>query len=176
VLAGKSELVDAVRRGAIKYYGGNIAPQVGWLVLRGIKTLALRMERHNANAYAIANMLAAHPQVTAVYYPGLPIHQNHGIAKRQMPAGFGGMVAFDVGSVDAGKQFANKVRLCTLATSLGGVETILQHSASMTHATLSPEDRQKAGITDGLIRLSVGIEDVQDLIADIDQSLNAISK
>jgi cystathionine beta-lyase/cystathionine gamma-synthase len=86
------------------------------------------------------------------------------------------MVAFDVGSVDAGKQFANKVRLCTLATSLGGVETILQHSASMTHATLSPEDRQKAGITDGLIRLSVGIEDVQDLIADIDQSLNAISK
>jgi len=175
VIAGKADLVTEVRRGAIKYYGGNVAPQVAWLVLRGIKTLALRMERHNANAYAIANMLAAHPQVMTVYYPGLPIHQNHGIAKRQMPGGFGGMISFDVGSVEAGKKFANSVRLCTLATSLGGVETILQHSASMTHASLSPEDRQKAGITDGLIRLSVGIEDVQELIADIDQALNAIS-
>ena len=176
VIAGKADIVTEVRRGAIKYYGGNIAPQVAWLVLRGIKTLALRMERHNVNAYAIANMLAAHPQVTAVYYPGLPIHQNHGIAKRQMSGGFGGMISFDVGSVEAGKQFANSVKLCTLATSLGGVETILQHSASMTHATISSEDRQKAGITDGLIRLSVGIEDVQDLIDDIEQALNAISK
>jgi methionine-gamma-lyase len=174
VLAGEKKLIEAVRHGAIKYYGGNIAPQVAWLVIRGIKTLALRMERHNTNAYAIANMLTRHPKVNAVYYPGLESHQNHEIAKRQMLGGFGGMVGFDVGTVDAGKSFANNIKLCTLATSLGGVETILQHSASMTHATLSPEDRIKAGITDGLIRLSVGIEDVNDLMADIDQALNAI--
>jgi methionine-gamma-lyase len=172
VFAGKRELTETIRHGAIKYYGGNIAPQVAWLVLRGIKTLALRMERHNANAYAIAHMLEEHSQVESVYYPGLTSHQNHEIAKRQMGGGFGGMIGFDVGSVEAGKSFANNVRLCTLATSLGGVETILQHSASMTHATLSPEDRAKAGITDGLIRLSVGIEDVDNLLADIDQALS----
>jgi methionine-gamma-lyase len=174
VLTGKKEIVEAARQGANKFYGGNIAPQVAWLVLRGIKTLALRMERHNSNAFAIANMLGDHPKVKAVYYPGLESHQNHEIARRQMPGGYGGMIGFDLGTGEAGKAFANNVRLCTLATSLGGVETILQHSASMTHATIPSEDRLKAGITDGLIRLSVGVEDVNDLIADITQALDKI--
>lgn len=172
VLVGKKELVEAARQGANKYYGGNIAPQVAWLVIRGIKTLALRMERHNSNAFAIANLLGDHPKVKAVYYPGLESHPNHEIAARQMTGGYGGMIGLDLGTIEAGKAFANNVELCTLATSLGGVETILQHSASMTHATIPREDRLKAGITDGLIRLSVGVEDADDLIADITQALD----
>ncbi|MEO7538772.1 MAG: PLP-dependent aspartate aminotransferase family protein [Pyrinomonadaceae bacterium] len=174
ILVGTRQIVEAARHGANKFYGGNIAPQVAWLVIRGIKTLALRMERHNANAYAIANMLAAHQKVSAVYYPGLESNRDYDIARGQMPGGFGGMIGLDVATVEAGKMFANSVRLCTLATSLGGVETILQHSASMTHATIPREDRLKAGISDGLIRLSVGIEDVDDLIGDIEQALNKI--
>ncbi len=174
ILVGSKDVVEGARHGANKFYGGNIAPQVAWLVLRGIKTLALRMERHNFNAQVIAEMLASHPKVSEVHYPGLPDHANHEIAKRQMPGGFGGMIGLDLGTLEAGKTFANSVRLCTLATSLGGVETILQHSASMTHATLSPEDRLKAGVTDGMIRLSVGIEDARDLIADIEQALDQI--
>jgi len=167
VLVGKKAIVEGARLGANKFYGGNIAPQVAWLVMRGIKTLALRMERHNSNAYALANMLASHPKVAAVHYPGLISHHNHEIAKSQMPGGFGGMIGLDVGTIEAGKSLANNVRLCTQATSLGGVETILQHSASMTHSSIPHEDRIKAGITDGLIRLSVGIEDLNDLIEDL---------
>ena len=174
VLVGSNEIVEAARHGANKFYGGNIAPQVAWLVIRGIKTLALRMERHNANALTIANMLGDHPKVEAVFYPGLESHPNHEVAKRQMPGGYGGMIGLDVGSVVSGKAFANAVRLCTLATSLGGVETILQHSASMTHAPIPREDRLKAGITDGLIRLSVGVEDVNDIMADLTQALDKI--
>ncbi len=174
VLVGNRELIDAARHGANRYYGGNIAPQVAWLVLRGIKTLALRMDRHNKNAYAVADILLQHPKISGVFYPGLESHENHDAAKRQMPGGFGGMLAFDVGSVEAGKTFANSVKLCTLATSLGGVETILQHSASMTHATLSREDRLKAGISDGLIRLSVGVEFVDDIVDDLNQALDKI--
>ena len=174
VIVGSRAIVNEVRQSANKFYGGNIAPQVAWLVLRGIKTLALRMERHNANAYAIANMLSKHSKVAATWYPGLASHPNHAMAVEQMSAGFGGMIGFDVGSVDAGKTLVNNVRLCTLATSLGGVETILQHSASMTHAAVPPEEREKAGITDGLIRLSVGIEDVTDIEADLRQALDRI--
>ena len=171
VIVGSSEIVEAARQGPNKFYGGNIAPQVAWLVLRGIKTLALRMERHNSNAYAIANMLSEHPAVTAVFYPGLKSHYNHDIAAEQMLGGFGGMIGFDLGTVEAGKAFVNRLRLCTLATSLGGVETIIQHSASMTHAAIPLEERLKAGISDGLLRLSVGIEDVEDIAADISQAL-----
>ncbi|HSK71497.1 MAG TPA: PLP-dependent aspartate aminotransferase family protein [Pyrinomonadaceae bacterium] len=173
LIVGKREIVEKARLHTTKLYGGNIAPQTAWLVLRGIKTLALRMERHNQNASAIANMLSAHPKVKAVFYPGLEKHQNHEIAAKQMK-GFGGMVAFDVGGTENGKNLVNNVEICTLATSLGGVETIIQHSASMTHATLSREDRLKAGVTDGLIRLSVGIEDEKDLIADLENALNQI--
>jgi len=173
LLVGKKEIIEETRHKITKLYGGNIAPQVAWLVLRGIKTLALRMERHNENAFAIANMLEKHPKIKSVFYPGLKSHENFGIAKSQMK-GFGGMVAFDVGSLEEGKNFVNNLKICTLATSLGGVETIVQHSASMTHATIPLEQRLKAGITDGLIRLSVGIEAVDDLIADLQNALEKV--
>lgn len=173
VMVGKKEIIEKAKLETTKLYGGNIAPQVAWLVLRGIKTLALRMERHNQNASALANMLSKHPKVKDVFYPGLESHHNHDVAKKQMK-GFGGMIAFDVGGVEEGKRFVNNVEICTLATSLGGVETILQHSASMTHAALSSDERLKAGITDGLIRFSVGIEDVKDLIADLENALDKI--
>lgn len=173
LIAGRNDLVESARHTIGKLYGGNIAPQVAWLVLRGIKTLALRMDKHNANASAIANMLALHPKVTATFYPGLTSHHNHLTAKKQM-RGYGGMIAFDVGSVEAGKTLVNNVKVCTLATSLGGVETIIQHSASMTHAPLSRDERLKAGVTDGLIRLSVGIENADDLISDLENGLNKI--
>ena len=170
LMAGDKDLVEKARLETTKFYGGNIAPQVAWLVLRGIKTLALRMERHNINASALANMLSDHPKVKAVFYPGLEHHQNHDIAKNQM-RGYGGMISFDLETVEAGKAFVNAVKLCTMATSLGGVETIVQHSASMTHAVIPRDERIKAGVTDGLIRLSVGIENVDDLIEDISQAL-----
>ena len=173
VLAGSSELVDKARHGPSKLFGGNIAPQVAWLVSRGVKTLALRMERHNSNAYAIADMFADHPKVNAVYYPGLDSHRNHDIARNQM-RGFGGMLSLDLGTAAAAKLFVNAVRLCTFATSLGGVETIVQPAALMTHATLSPEQRAAAGISEGLIRMSVGIESVEDIKADVEQALAMI--
>jgi methionine-gamma-lyase len=174
VMVGKKEYIEKARHGSSKLFGGNIAPQTAWLVLRGIKTLALRMERHNENAQKLAEFLSEHPKVQQVYYPGLPSHPNHETAKKQM-RGFGGMIAFDVGSVEAGKTLLNNVKICALATSLGGVETIIQHSASMTNANTPREHRLKAGITDGLIRLSVGIENAADLITDLDQALNKIS-
>ncbi len=174
VIVGNAEIIDAIRHAPNKFYGGNIAPQIAWLVLRGIKTLALRMERHNSNAYAIANMLSSHPAIKAVFYPGLPNHQNHDVAKKQMSGGFGGMIGIDLGMVEAGKAFVNGLKLCTLATSLGGVETIIQHSASMTHAAIPRDERLKAGISDGLLRLSVGIEDVDDIMADLNQALDSL--
>lgn len=172
-LIGKKEIIEKIRKQAALLLGGNIAPQVAWLVLRGIKTLALRMERHNSNAFATANMLSENSKVEAVYYPGLPSHPQYEIAKRQM-RGFGGMIAFDVGSFKAGKSLMNNLQLCTLATSLGGVETIIQHSASMTNAKTPREQRLKAGITDGLIRLSVGIERAEDIMADLENALKKI--
>jgi len=173
LMVGKSEIVERARLRTTKLYGGNIAPQVAWLVLRGIKTLALRMERHNQNAYAIVNMLANHKKVKAVFYPALKTHQNYEIAAKQM-SGFGGMVAFDVGTVGSGQSLVNNVKLCTLATSLGGVETIIQHSASMTHATIAREERIRTGIADGLIRLSVGVEDEAELITDLENALKYV--
>ncbi len=174
LIVGSQELVESARQSANKYYGGNIAPQVAWLVLRGIKTLALRMERHNENAFAIADMFYGHEKIATIHYPGLPSHRNYDVALQQMTGGFGGMIGLDVGSIAAGKAFVNNCELFTLATSLGGVESIVQHSASMTHSTIPREERLAAGITDGLIRMSVGIEDVNDLIADIEQALDKI--
>jgi methionine-gamma-lyase len=168
IMVGKSEIVEKARLKTTKLFGGNIAPQVAWLILRGIKTLGLRMEHHNSNASAIADMLKNHPKVAAVFYPKFDE-----IAQIQMK-GFGGMISFDVGSVENGKALVNNVEVCTLATSLGGVETIIQHSASMTHATLPREQRLKAGVTDGLIRLSVGIEDEKDLLEDLQQALEKL--
>ncbi|MEO8573885.1 MAG: PLP-dependent aspartate aminotransferase family protein, partial [Pyrinomonadaceae bacterium] len=169
LLVGRKDIVDKARHGPSKLFGGNIAPQVAWLVMRGIKTLALRMERHNANAFALAHMLADHPKVKAVYFPGLESHRNHDIAKSQM-SGFGGMVSMDLENAEAAKTFVNNVKLCTFATSLGGVETIVQPSALMTHAAISPEERAAAGISDGLIRMSIGIEDIDDLGDDVRQA------
>ncbi|MBK8812791.1 MAG: PLP-dependent transferase [Acidobacteria bacterium] len=173
VIAGNRDFVEKARLKTTKLFGGNISPQTAWLVLRGIKTLALRMERHNSNGQRVAEFLAEHPRVAAVNYPGLASHPGHEVAKRQM-RGFGGMISFDVGTVEAGKTLLNNVKICTLATSLGGVETIIQHSASMTHAGLPREERLKAGISDGLIRLSVGIENADDLIDDLDGALQKI--
>jgi methionine-gamma-lyase len=173
VLVGSKYLIDIARYKTTVFFGGNIAPQTAWLVLRGIKTLALRMERHNQNALEIAEFLEKHPKVVAVHYPGLTSHPNYKIAAWQM-RGFGGMVSFDVGSIQAGITLLNNLELCHIATSLGGVETVIQHSASMTNANTPREARLKAGITDGMIRLSVGIEDSGDLINDLDNALKKI--
>lgn len=170
ILVGRRDLVEKARHGAAKFYGGNIAPQVAWLVLRGIKTLALRMERHNANASVFANAMLEHPSVKAVYYPGLESHENFTIAQRQM-RGFGGMVCVDVGTAEAARSMVNNLKVCTFATSLGGVETLIQPVALMTHATLSPEERSLAGISDGLLRISIGVENIEDICQDIYDAL-----
>ncbi len=170
VMVGRRDLVEKARHGAAKFYGGNIAPQVAWLVLRGIKTLGLRMERHNSNASALGDMLLEHPKIAAVYYPGLEDHQNHEIARRQM-RGFGGMLGADVGTAEAAKSLVNNLKVCTFATSLGGIETLIQPVALMTHATLSPEERAAAGVSEGLLRISVGIESLNDICQDIYDAL-----
>jgi cystathionine gamma-lyase/cystathionine beta-lyase/cystathionine gamma-lyase/homocysteine desulfhydrase len=149
--------------------GAILSPFDSWLVLRGIKTLPVRMDAHNANGMAIAKYLAKSRHVKRVYYPGLPSHPGHALAKRQM-SGFGGMIAFDLGSLARAKRFLSRVRLCALGESLGGVETLISHPATMTHASVPADQRRKLGITDGLVRISVGIEDVKDLIADLEQA------
>ncbi|HEY82366.1 MAG TPA: PLP-dependent transferase [Dehalococcoidia bacterium] len=144
-----------------------------WLVLRGIETLPVRMKQHEENAFAIANYLKGHPKVKKVYYPGLESHPGHDIAKRQMK-GFGGMVSFEIdGSIEEVNSFLRKLKLFALAESLGGVASLADHAATMTHASMPEEARLKAGITDQLIRLSVGLENVDDLIEDLGQALEA---
>jgi cystathionine gamma-lyase/cystathionine beta-lyase/cystathionine gamma-lyase/homocysteine desulfhydrase len=149
--------------------GAILSPFDSWLVLRGIKTLPIRMEAHNANGMAVAKYLAGKKEVQKLYYPGLPDHPGHELAKKQM-SGFGGMIAFDLGSLDRAKRFLERVRLCSLGESLGGVETLISHPATMTHASVPPDERNRLGITDGLVRISVGIEDVEDLIADLENA------
>ena len=144
-----------------------------WLILRGTKTLTIRMERTNENAQTIADFLEAHPKVKRTIYPGLPSHPHHALARKQMN-GFGGLISFDVGSLDAAKIVLERLRLMALAESLGGVETLISHPAIMTHASVPKDRRAMLGITDGLIRISVGIEDVEDLQADLDQALSAL--
>jgi len=164
---------DAARLQFIQNAAGAIlSPFDSWLVLRGIKTLAVRMEAHNANGLAIAKYLAGRKDVHRVYYPGLANHTGHHLAKKQM-SGFGGMIAFDLGSLDRAKRFLEAVKLCSFGESLGGVETLISHPATMTHASVPPEERARMGITDGLVRISVGIEDVEDLIADLQRAFEA---
>ena len=151
--------------------GAILSPFDSFLVLRGTKTLAVRMEKHDENGRAVANFLAEHPKVQKVYYPGLTSHPQHELAKRQQ-RGFGGMVAFETGSLDNAKKVLENVKICTLAESLGGVESLISHPATMTHASVPLERRQKLGITDGLVRVSVGIEDIEDIISDLDQALS----
>ena len=153
--------------------GAILSPFDSWLVLRGTKTLALRMEQHDKTGRAVAAFLEEHPKVNKVYYPGSASHPQHALARRQQ-RGFGGMVSFDVGSLEAARTVLDSVKLCTLAESLGGVETLISHPATMTHASVDEAKRQRLGITDGLVRISVGIEDTDDIIADLDQALDKI--
>jgi len=153
--------------------GAVLGPMDSWLVLRGVKTLAVRMRQHSENGMAVAQFLAAHPKVKQVHYPGLPSHPQYELGRKQMH-GPGGMLSFETGSLENARTVLNSVKLCSLAESLGGVETLISHPATMTHASVPPEERARLGITDGLVRISVGIEDVEDLIADLDQALAKI--
>jgi cystathionine beta-lyase/cystathionine gamma-synthase len=150
--------------------GAILGPMDAWLVLRGTKTLPIRMERTNANTMRIAEFLAGHPRVTRTIYPGLASHPHHALAARQMQ-GFGGLVSFDVGSIDRAREVLGRFRLMALAESLGGVETLISHPAVMTHASVPADRRAALGISDGLIRISVGIEDADDLLEDLSQAL-----
>jgi len=151
--------------------GAILSPFDSWLVLRGTKTLALRMAQHSANGLALAEFLRGHPRVRRVFYPGLADDPQHDLARRQMPRGFGGMLTFDVGSFEDARQVLNRFRLMALAESLGGVETLVSHPASMTHASVPPEKRAAIGLTDSMIRISAGIEDIEDLKEDLAQAL-----
>lgn len=153
--------------------GAIISPMDSWLVLRGTKTLAVRMRQHDENGRLVAQFLSENPKVRKVFYPGLKSHPQHELARRQM-SGFGGMISFDTGSFENARRVLEGVRLCTLGESLGGVETLISHPATMTHASVPDREREKLGITDGLVRISVGIEDTEDIIEDLDQALNKI--
>jgi cystathionine gamma-lyase/cystathionine beta-lyase/cystathionine gamma-lyase/homocysteine desulfhydrase len=153
-----------------KCTGGILSPFESYLILRGVKTLAVRMRQHDASGRQVAAWLAKHPRVEKVFYPGLPTHPQHELAKQQM-SGFGALITFETGSLARANDVLKRVRVCTLGESLGGVETLISHPATMTHAALGEEGRRKIGITDGMVRISVGIEDVEDLIADLDQAL-----
>jgi cystathionine beta-lyase/cystathionine gamma-synthase len=153
--------------------GAGLAPMDCFLTSRGLKTLAVRMQRHNANGMIVAEFLASQEKVKRVIYPGLSSHPQYELAKHQQH-GFGAMITFDLGSLDSARTFLNHVHLCSLAESLGGVETLISHPALMTHASMPPEVRQQVGITDGMVRISVGIEDVEDIIADLDQALSHV--
>ena len=150
--------------------GAILSPFDSWLVLRGTKTLALRMAQHNINGMALAEFLAGHPAVKQVIYPGLPDHPQHALARKQM-RGFGGMLSFDVGTFENARRVCNRVRLMALAESLGGVETLISHPASMTHASVPADRRAAIGITDSMVRISTGVEDPDDLIDDLRQAL-----
>ncbi|MFY9556422.1 MAG: cystathionine gamma-synthase [Blastocatellia bacterium] len=151
--------------------GAILSPMDSWLVMRGTKTLAVRMRQHDENGRIVAQFLAEHPRVQKVYYPGLKSHPQHELAARQM-SGFGGMIAFETGSLENAQRVLESVKLCTLGESLGGVETLISHPATMTHASVPEVERNRLGITDGLVRVSVGIEDIEDIVADLDQALN----
>jgi cystathionine beta-lyase/cystathionine gamma-synthase len=156
-----------------KTVGAILSPFESWLVLRGVKTLAARMEIHDRSGRIVADFLSKHAKVKAVFYPGLATHAQHSLAKRQM-SGFGAMITFETGSLKNANRMLKKLQVCSLGESLGGVETLISHPATMTHAALGEKGRKAIGITDGLVRISVGIEDVDDILDDLDQALKAI--
>jgi cystathionine beta-lyase/cystathionine gamma-synthase len=156
-----------------KAAGAILSPFECWLVLRGVKTLAVRMEQHDRNGRFVAEFLARHKKVRKVFYPGLPDHPQYQLAQRQM-TGFGAMISFETGSLSNAKKMLKKVVVCSLGESLGGVETLISHPATMTHAAVGEKGRKEIGITDGMVRISVGIENVEDIIADLDQALAAV--
>ena len=172
IAVGRAEDMAQVRLVGMKDMTGAVmAPFNAMLVLRGLKTLKLRMERHCASAMTVARMLETHPAVAKVHYPGVESFPQHALATRQMP-GFGAMIAFELrGGLAAGRMMMNRLELIRRAVSLGDAETLIQHPASMTHSTYTPEERAAHGITEGLIRLSVGLEEVEDILADLDQAL-----
>lgn len=179
VIAGlvitNKELADQIRFVGLKdMTGAVLGPQEAYYIIRGLKTFEIRMERHCKNARTIADFLNKHPKVEKVYYPGLESHPGYEIAKKQMKD-FGAMISFELkGGFEAGKTLLNNLKLCSLAVSLGDTETLIQHPASMTHSPYTKEEREAAGITDGLVRLSVGLENVEDIIADLKQGLEKI--
>jgi cystathionine beta-lyase/cystathionine gamma-synthase len=156
-----------------KASGAILSPFESWLILRGVKTLAVRMKQHDINGRMVAAFLQKHPRVEKVFYPGLAEHPQHALAKRQMK-GFGSMICFETGSLDNAKKMLKQVKVCILGESLGGVETLISHPATMTHAALGAEGRAAIGLTDGMVRISVGIEEVDDILADLEQALAAI--
>jgi cystathionine beta-lyase/cystathionine gamma-synthase len=172
VLCAKQEHADKLAF-LQKAAGAILSPFECWLVLRGVKTLAARMEIHDRSGRIVADFLSKHKKVKAVFYPGLPDHPQHALARRQM-SGFGAMISFETGSLKNANKMLKKVRVCSLGESLGGVETLISHPATMTHAGLGVKGRKAIGVTDGLVRISVGIEDVDDILDDLDGALNAI--
>ena len=156
-----------------KAAGAILSPFECWLILRGVKTLAVRMKQHDENGRIVAGFLAGHKKVKAIFYPGLAGHPQHELAKRQM-SGFGSMITFETGSLSNAKKLLKKVRVCSLAESLGGVETLISHPATMTHAALGEKGRRAIGITDGMVRISVGVEDVEDIVEDLEAALAAV--
>jgi cystathionine beta-lyase/cystathionine gamma-synthase len=156
-----------------KAAGAILSPFECWLILRGVKTLAVRMRQHDESGREVAKFLAGHKKVKKVFYPGLPDHPQHDLAKQQM-TGFGAMISFETGSLSNANKMLRKVRVCSLGESLGGVETLISHPATMTHAAVGAKCRKEIGITDGMVRISVGIEDVEDIICDLDQALAAM--
>jgi cystathionine beta-lyase/cystathionine gamma-synthase len=156
-----------------KCTGGILSPFECFLVLRGVKTLAVRMKQHEVNGYAVANYLAGHGKIPKVLYPGLPQHPQHALARRQM-SGFGSLITFETGSLENANAMLRRLKICVVGESLGGVETLVSHPATMTHAALGEEGRAKIGLTDGMLRISVGIEDAEDLLEDLDQALSVL--
>ena len=174
ILVGSKEDMDTIRMTTQKDLGGVTSPFDAWLMQRGIKTLAIRMREHEKNAMEVAKYLEAHPKVKNIFYPGLPSHPQHELAKKQAD-GFGGMIAFELhGGLEAGKVLMNNIEVFHLAVSLGTVDSLIQHPASMTHSPVPEADRLAAGITNGLVRVSVGIENVEDLIGALDRALDLV--
>ncbi len=173
IAAGNKDFMNRMYA-VVGYTGGIMGPHEAWLCIRGLKTLHIRMERHAENAMKVAEFLESRPEVEWVRYPGLPSHPQHELARKQM-SGFSGMLSFEIkGGIEAGRKLMDNVKLCSLAVSLGATDTLIQHPASMTHACVPLAVRKRVGITDGLVRLSVGIEDSEDIIADLKQALEAI--
>lgn len=174
VIAGSKKRIDRVRMPYLQCFGAVLDPFAAWQIMQGMKTLGVRMERHCENGMKVAEFLNNHPLIEKVYYPGLPTHKGHEVAKKQM-RGFGGMMSADLkGGVKAAKAVMNSVNIISLATSLGNVDSLIQHSPTMSHFDMTAEERHRVNIFDGQIRLSVGIEDADDLIADLSQALDKI--
>ena len=173
VAVGSEELIQSMKRPSL-LVGGTMGTHEAWLCLRGLKTLHLRMERHAENAMRLAQFLESHPMVEKVNYPGLVSHPQAKVARRQM-SGWGGMLSFEVeGGIEAGRKLMNSLKLCSLAVSLGSVDTLVEHPASMTHAVMPKDMRESLGISDGLVRVSVGIEDAEDILNDFEQAFDKL--